>query len=241
MRKLVRKSVKALRLLPSSTYRKGLLHGVGAAIEHVAPVRRLGIQTCVDVGANVGQFTLLMRHEHPGAQVIAFEPLAGPAATFTKIFSDDRAVTFHQTALGEARATVDMHVSRHVDSSSLLPISELQTRQFPGTEEAGRETVTVAPMTDFVTSEMLAQPSLLKIDVQGFELEVLKSAEPLLASFKWIYVEASFIPLYEGQALADDVIAHLHQRNFTLKGFYNPSNNAEGQAIQADFLFENAR
>jgi len=241
MRRLIRKFIKALRLLPSGVYRKGLLHGVGAAIEHAAPLRQLGMQTCVDVGANVGQFTLLIRHEHPDAQVIAFEPLRGPATTFADVFSSDQAVTLHRTALGETRATVNMHVSRRVDSSSLLPISDLQTRQFAGTEESGREAVTVAPMTDFVTAEMLVQPTLLKIDVQGVELEVLKSAEPLLVYFKWIYVEASFVQLYEGQALAEDVIAHLQQRGFALKGIYNPSNSVEGQAIQADFLFENSR
>jgi len=179
MKNTFRKLKKAIRLAPISAYRRAMSHGVAAAIEHAALISRLDLETCVDVGANVGQFTLLIRQEHPNARVLAFEPLGGPAAIYQKLFSSDTQVEFHQIALGTERKNVGMHVSRRADSSSLLPISDLQTQQFPGTEEVGRESVVVAPMTDFVSSEQLAGPSLLKIDVQGFELEVLKSAESL--------------------------------------------------------------
>jgi len=45
---------KALRLLPSATFRRGLRHGVGAAIEHRRQIAELDLTTVIDVGANVG-------------------------------------------------------------------------------------------------------------------------------------------------------------------------------------------
>ena len=55
-------------------------------------------------------------------------------------------------------------------------------------------------------------PCLMKIDVQGYELEVLQGAEKLLPSVEFLLVECSFTELYLGQALAGEVVAYLHQR-----------------------------
>ena len=79
--------------------------------------------------------------------------------------------------------------------------------------------------------------ALLKIDVQGFEMEVLKGCNSMLDYFSWVYVECSFIELYEGQALANEVIDYLHTHGFKLAGIYNMSYDRSGIAIQADFLF----
>ncbi len=60
---------------------------------------------------------------------------------------------------------------------------------------------------DFIAAEKIVPSALLKLDVQGFELSALQGCEDLLQHFAWVYVECSFIELYEGQALADEVIA----------------------------------
>jgi hypothetical protein len=62
----------------------------------------------------------------------------------------------------------------------------------------------------------------------------------LLHQFAWIYVECSFVPLYEGVAVADEIKACLAARNFRLKGQYNQSHAGQnGALLQADLLFEN--
>jgi hypothetical protein len=131
-----------------------------------------------------------------------------------------------------------MHLSARDDSSSLLPISAAQTKNFPGTESVGVRRVPVGPLTDFLAPSGLGRRNLFKIDVQGFELEVLKSAEPLLPHFDWIYAECSFVPLYEGQALADEVIAFLAGHGFALRGRFNQADGKGGELLQADLLFE---
>jgi hypothetical protein len=79
--------------------------------------------------------------------------------------------------------------------------------------------------------------ALLKIDVQGFELDVLQGCEDILNRFSHLYIECSFIELYEGQALAHQIIAWLEQRSFILVGVHNLYYQKNGMAVQGDFLF----
>ena len=173
----------------------------------------------------------------PSAIEEHLEPLPGPAAIYRALFGGDSRVRLHACALAPQRGEMTMHVSGQEDSSSLLPISTLQSENFPGTESVGICRVPVGPMSDFVTQDDLGGQNLLKIDVQGFELEVLKSAEPLLSQFRWVYAECSSVPLYEGQALADEVIQWLGVRRFDLVGRFNPSRGRDGAPLQADLLF----
>jgi hypothetical protein len=73
--------------------------------------------------------------------------------------------------------------------------------------------------------------------VQGFELPALAGCEGVLDRFAWVYVECSFMELYAGQALADEVIAWLRERGLRLSGVYNMAYDGEGRAVQTDFLF----
>lgn len=233
----LRKFIKLLRLLPHAVYRRGLRFGVGAAIEHRAIIGALPLATVVDVGANVGQFSLLVRALHPDAQIVAFEPLPDAAERYRQVFQNDTKTVLHEAAISPERGTATMHISASADSSSLLPISDRQSELFPGTEEVGTTDVEVGPLDAFVTPDQVGAPAMLKIDVQGFELEVLRGSAALLPAFSYVYVEASFEALYEDQALFDDVAAFLKQQGFVEAGRYNVAHTADGAPIQADFLF----
>lgn len=113
----------------------------------------------------------------------------------------------------------------------------LRNTLFSGTAEKATQTVRVGRLLDFLAEEAIRSPALLKLDVQGFELEALRGCEDLLHRFAWVYAECSFCELYAGQALADEVIAWLRARGFRLSGLYNMSYDPEGRAVQADFLF----
>lgn len=235
----IRKLKKALVLMGRPVNRAALLRQrVAASIEHDAALKALPYDLIVDVGANRGQFSLASRHFRPNAKIIAFEPLASAAEVYRSVFTHDPKTTLHQTALGPVAGRATMQRSGSEDSSSLLPIGEMMSELYPGTEAVGTEEVAVAPLTDFVTDADLSGCSMLKIDVQGFEIEVLKSAEPLLAKFDRLYVEASFVPFYDSQPLAHEVIAYLQTQGFRLAGFMNPSFHPKtGLAVQADLLF----
>ena len=175
----------------------------------------------------------------PEALIFSFEPLPGPSNRFKAVFKKDLKVTLHQTAIGPQAGETIIHVSAADDSSSLLPITPLQERLFPGTHETRTEKVRIGPLSNFVRSEDIIPPAMLKLDVQGYELETLRGCEDLLNRFSYIYAECSFVELYYGQSLADDIIAWLRERGWCLLGVYNMTYDRNGRSIQADFLFEN--
>jgi len=200
--------------------------------------RSLGeVRTVVDIGANRGQFALAARNCSPDARIVSFEPLPGPAETFRQVFSGDARVVLHPVAIGQVRREMTIHISAADDSSSLLPITAMQRSLFPGTGEVGTAVVQVAPLSEFLSATEIEQPALLKLDVQGYELEALKGCEGLLGCFAYVYAECSFIELYEGQPLADTIIAWLRERGFRLEGIYNLTYNPKGRGVQGDFLY----
>jgi hypothetical protein len=97
--------------------------------------------------------------------------------------------------------------------------------------------VAVRRLDEILGPEDLVAPVLLKIDVQGSELSVLEGAGSLLTLVHAVLVEASFVELYRGQALADDVWAFLHERGFSCLGIWALTYGESGECLQGDFLF----
>jgi len=236
--KRLRQLRKLAHVLAYSDYRKSLRRsGVAAAIEHEALLKTLKFATVVDIGANRGQFALVARHCYPEARIHSFEPLQEPARRFRTVFDGDQRVSLHQVAIGPVATSATMHVAAKDDSSSLLPITDRQRTLFSGTAEVAAEEIHVEPLSNRLAAEDLKPPALLKIDVQGYELEVLHGCDALLDRFSHVYVECSFVELYAGQALASEVVGFLRDRRFNLRGVYNVYYHSKGQAIQADMMF----
>jgi len=149
--------------------------GVLLGIDHEAPLRSLGeFRMVIDLGANRGQFSLVAGKIFPTAFINAFEALPEPAEAFRNLFARDNRVTLHPYAIGRERGKEIIHVSFDDDSSSLLPIGKSQVKLFPRTGEKDVRKVSVLPLTDALDSEDITPPALLKIDAQGYELEVLR-------------------------------------------------------------------
>jgi FkbM family methyltransferase len=233
---VVRRATKLVRLLADARFRAGLRCGVAAGIEHRGALAGRRFATVVDIGANRGQFSLLCAGLYPAARIFAFEPLPRPYAVLARVTAGDPRIAIHQAAIGPCAGATRMHVMRPDDSSSLLAPTERQKAVFPAVGENGTTMVEVAPLDAFVDRSDLAPPALLKLDVQGFELEALKGCAALLDRFLAVYLECSFEPLYAGQALADEVLAHLFDHGFGLAGVYNAVGDGRGRAVQADFL-----
>jgi FkbM family methyltransferase len=229
---------KLCLILAYGGYLRALRRGAAAGVEHARVIHNLKCATVVDIGANRGQFALVARRCFPTAAIFSFEPLQRPSDTFRQVFAGDDRVELFQTAIGPTSGSATIHVSKRDDSSSLLSITSKQDELFPGTAEEKTDTIKVGRLGEFVSKERLREPALLKLDVQGFELSALNGCEELLGSFAWIYVECSFVELYQGQAMADEVIDWLRSRGFPLAGVYNMAYDASGMAIQADFLFK---
>jgi FkbM family methyltransferase len=191
----------------------------------------------IDVGANRGQFTLACRLALPSVPVVAFEPIAAEAALFRKVHGHLPQVRLIESALGENKGAATLHLSKSADSSSLLPIGKMQIELFENTAEIGTITVPVQRLDDLSEHWAGRTRQLLKLDVQGFELNVLRGAVETLKSCAYVYAECSEVALYDGQALRGQVEAFLKEQGFAVQGRYN-EHVSDGQLIQADYLFK---
>ena len=216
---------------------RGLSIGVAPSVEHLSVLRSLKVDGIIDVGANRGQFTLACRLAKPGIPVVAFEPIPDEARTFRKVHGQATHVTLIESALGESTDTATLHLSKSADSSSLLPIGQRQTEYFRNTAEVGTIMVRVQRLDDLSAHWHGRSSQLLKLDVQGYELNVLRGSVKTLELCNYVYAECSEVELYEGQALKQEVSDFLKSCGFIETGFFN-AEFKDSQLIQADYLFE---
>lgn len=229
---------KLVRVLWTASYRSAFLRTrVAASVEHDDVFADLKLDTIVDIGANRGQFALCARRQSPHAVIYSFEPLSKPARTFREVFRGDPLTHLFEKAIGTEAGTATMHVSRWDVSSSLLPFAQAQHENFPLTEEASQEQVEITRLPDCISEDQIIGTALLKIDVQGYELSAIEGCGVLLKKFKYVYVECSFITLYEGQPLAADIVERMIAAGFRLECVANLSRGKSKRPIQADFLF----
>lgn len=234
----IKKIYKFFKLLFNKQLLSGLSSGIAATTEHIPLLKSFkNLNTIIDIGANKGQFSLVARHLFHETKIIGFEPLLKPAEKYRNLFKNDKNVFFHQTAIGNQSGNTQMHISKREDSSSILPIGDNQSNIFPGTEESHILDINIGRLKEYVNINDLVSPVFVKIDVQGFELNVLKGCLDLIDNFDYIYVETSFVELYEKQPLAYEIISFLKEYSFDLKGIYNSIYDKEGLAVQADLLF----
>ncbi len=199
-----------------------------------------GIQldTIIDVGAYIGSFAFAMRILLPEAQIYSFDPMQENIQKLTYAMAGDVKFKAYQTALGEKKGTIEFWKSSFMASSSVLEMDELHKQVFPESSENKKIEVPVARLDDFLGEIILGKKVLLKIDVQGYELEVLRGADAVLKNVQYIISEVSYHQLYQKQALFDDVYQYLFKKGFVFGGLFDSLlSPKDGSILQSDALF----
>ncbi len=228
------KAKKLARILLTPGLWRYAWHGIAPAIEHKDAIAGMAISTCIDVGANIGQFSALIAHLHPRARILAFEPMPTACRRYRLAFPTSRGRLF-EMGVGRASGLKEFHITNRADSSSLLRPGVGQEKAF-GVYETATLSVPVQRLSDVLNIDDISRPCLMKIDVQGAELDVLAGAEDLLDSIDYICVELSYVELYEGQPLATKVLKYLFGVGYQLRGIYNQASTRAFGPTQADFL-----
>ena len=190
------------------------------------------IDCVLDVGANIGQYATHIRIE-------SFEPLGSASEKLRSKAKQDGAGKWkvHNYALGSAPGTDTINVSTHSAASSFRKLSAIEHAIDLTT--VGQETVTIVRL-DSIYSELCASSEnvCLKIDTQGFEMQVLEGAGTRLSEIKLIQLEASLVPQYMGESLIEDLIAYLRSRSFVPIWIINGyAAEPSFQLYQADVIF----
>ena len=200
-----------------------------------------GIDTVLDIGANLGQYAALLRAAGFTGRIVSLEPLPDGYTTLTRRFRSDRDWTGVNAAAGAAPGRATLHVAANGYSSSLLRAARTQLE----TDASARavadvdvEVTTVAAVCE--RHGIDPARTLLKVDTQGFEGAVLDGAGALLDDIAAVQLELSHAPMYDDQADADELTARLGGHGLTRWTFEPGVSGADGRLLQSDVLFVRA-
>ncbi len=199
-----------------------------------------GVDLVFDVGANTGQFARSLRKAGYTQRLISFEPLSTAHAQLLLASRNDAEWEIApRAAIGDHEGTIEMHIAGNSVSSSALVMLDSHANAAPVSVYVGRECVPLSRL-DTIAHDylMLGAVPFLKIDTQGYEDRVLDGATELLIKARGVHLELSFVPLYEGQKLFDDLVERLGSLGFTIwaiwPGFCDPRT---GRMLQVDATF----
>jgi FkbM family methyltransferase len=143
------------------------------------------IDLVFDVGANVGQFATSLREKGYPGQIESFEPVTSVFHTLAQTARSDHHWNVHNLALGVEPGKATINISDSSVFSSLLPTTNAATT-FAETAASRRTEEIEVSTLDHFASLMAAANTLLKIDTQGFEKQVLLGARNTLSSIKGV-------------------------------------------------------
>ena len=236
--KLFNKFIKLVKLLKHQKTRKGLLSNIAANIELEDLVKDLKFKTLFDIGSNKGQFILLIEKIFDiDKNIYSFEPIKEIFEKQKIFFSNKKNISFFNFALGEKSSIKTLKITKRKDSSSFFEINDnIKNTDYLVDEK--RE-IEIKSLDEIMEKRILIKPILAKIDVQGYELEVLKGSKNLLKKIKYIIIEVSENEIYAGQALANKIVKYLNDMNFKPIKETKTYKISGTEFKQKDILFEN--
>lgn len=202
-------------------------------------LRADAISVVLDVGANEGQYAHALRLSGWTGRIVSFEPLAAAFEVLAARAEGDSRWQARRLAIGRHAAALDLNVSAASMSSSFLPMHANHERLVPGTQYVATEPVACVPLDDVFDEDVgNGDRTALKVDVQGFETEVLAGAAESLRRIQIVEIELNLIDLYVSQPSAEQVIATLATAGFSLVAM-DPEHVdlATGQASWANATF----
>ncbi|MEM9284262.1 MAG: FkbM family methyltransferase [Pseudomonadota bacterium] len=230
-------------VLQRQTRRKVRAKSVKAGLESL--LEHTSFELVIDVGANQGQFAKRMRALGHNGRIASFEPLRSAFDRLAAVTGDNDQHRAFPFALGAVDETRDLNVSGNSASTSLLPLTSMTTNAEPMTAVVGTEIVQVRRLDDLadeVFGTGVAGNVLLKLDVQGTELDVLEGATESLSRVTHVLSECSLVPVYEGEPLIEDQVAWMRKEGFhPISLDLGWSDQATGETYQVDILFTRDR
>jgi FkbM family methyltransferase len=249
-KKIVSTAVSALgfELVGTPDNRVGVERHQTLGRDHIRDIQTIlgAPPRCIfDVGAHIGQTAKRFATAFPAADIYSFEP---DPRSYAALEATARALPrvhpFH-AALGARTGEATLFRNVYDQTNSLLP-NAAGAAEFALFEEylrpAGTEQVPITTIDAFCAEHGIRAIDVLKMDVQGYELEVLRGAAETLsgAAIPLIYTEVSFIRYYEAQPLFQHVYEFLYALDYRMVGIYESGYLTHYYQVGGNALFVHA-
>jgi FkbM family methyltransferase len=184
----------------------------------------------VDAGASNGQWTLECLKMFPKSRYFLVDPLTENVQSLSKLQSENSNVKFWSGGLGKKEGQFTLNV--HGDQSSFL------ASEYTMGSQGQKRIVEIRTLDSFIGSELMESPNMIKADVQGYELEVLKGCTKCLETTEILLLEVSYRHIYSGGPLAHEVISYVGElgfRIFDICSYVQRPRDLE--LVQSDIIF----
>lgn len=201
-------------------------------------MRDIAPLSILDIGANAGQSTIAFHALYPNAKIYAFEPIPECYEQLKLLSLKIPNLKTFNMAVGDSIGELSFEKNEFTASSSFLPLASTHKQLFSYAKETKEIAVQINKLDNIFSGTNFDGPILIKIDVQGFEDQVLRGGETLVKNSHILIIETSFKTLYDGQPLFKDIYQLLHSWGFEYRGsaedMYHPISH---EIIQSDSIF----
>jgi FkbM family methyltransferase len=198
-------------------------------------LKKLEINLVLDVGANVGQFGSELRRIGYQGWIFSFEPVKQAySGLFAQAKNDELWKTFN-FALGSTEETLGINVTTATNLSSFFipndKAHESYQSQAPVVEVQNVDVHRLDKILPLIANNIHSPRILLKMDTQGFDIEVMKGAFGCLNDIMAVQSELSVLPLYENMPNYLEALSLYKEYGFEVTGVYPISRDKENLAV----------
>lgn len=210
-----------------------------AILNRVKPLNQF---TIFDIGAFDGRSTVQYKMLFPQAFIYAFEPFNESYSILKEKTKNYSNVNTYNLGLYETTGKLNLNCNISPSTNSILDSNEIQNEIDDVTKTIKTQTIEVTTLDQFARLNQIEIIDILKLDVQGTELSVLKGSKELLAKqkIKLIYLETEFVEIYKSQPLFNDLFYYLKKYNYKFYNFYNLQVSQNNQLLWSDAIFVSA-
>jgi len=229
---------------------KSLLQGIGLSVKRMPKNYRpdlvriledLSVSLVFDVGANVGQFSSNLRRHGYSGRIVSFEPILDAHTALRNNAANDELWHVHdRTAIGDRTGTVKINVAgREAKASSILEMRQSYKESAPHSRALGVQEVPITTIDSIFSKYANVNDAvLLKIDVQGYEKQVIEGAKHSLEDIRAFKLELSLASLYEGDEDYRFYFSYFEDLGFEIWDIEPGHRHAEtGRLLQFDAVF----
>lgn len=194
----------------------------------------------LDIGGGIGASLNLYNKLFPKNKIIVFEPILDNYKSIKSKFANFSNIEVCNIAVGNENSKKQINVANRITSSSLFPLAAEPDSNFYNEKSLGQnriESIEIVRLDDFLV-KYPNEIGIMKIDVQGYEMNVLQGAELILKRTNIVLLEVNNHDVYAGAPKYFDIDIYLREHDFTLYDII-PSVLDKGKLKEWDVIYIN--
>jgi len=200
----------------------------------------LKINCVLDVGSFHGDFARLLRRIGYIGLIISFEPVVSNFEVLEETRVDDAKWRTHRMALGATKGNAEIRVFAGTTFHSFFPPSEYGLSRFPDKLQVERTETVPVERLDNILDELVKDVEdphiFLKVDTQGYDLEVVRGLGTKAAAIRALQIEMAVNPIYQDATNSfADALSYLQGLGFEVSGLYPVSFDSEDKVQVVEF------